>query len=475
MINGSCKVNLINHNKIIKMKTKLILILSGVLLSSNLSHAQSNGDCATKAALAYDNAKANRYEEAYKPLMEVKENCPTYSLATFQYLERILDDKLQKAGEEDKKELVDEMIHLKQERLQYFPSKTSAGDVQSDVAMLQYENGIGTKETQFHAFDDAFKADKESFKSPKAIYAYFSLLVDLQDEGKKTLEDVFENYDQVIAKIEKEENEMAENLAPLMERQDAGETLTAKEQTLVKNSEINLNAYSQVKGSINGKLGQRADCDNLIPLYTKDFDARKTDVSWLQIASGRLSAKDCTDDPIFFKVVEALHKAEPSAKSALYLGQLAEAKGDAGQALKYYNESAELETNPSDKSRVYMKLADNYKKKNNYSQARSYYRKALSAKPSAGRAYLQIASMYAQSANNCGDDAFNKRAVYWLAADYAARAGRVDPSLSSVSNETVAAYKGRAPQKSDIFQAGKGGQTISIGCWIGESVRVPSL
>jgi len=59
------------------MKTKFILLLSGVLLSSGLVKAQNSADCATKAALAYDDAKAKRYEQAYKPLMEVKEKCPT--------------------------------------------------------------------------------------------------------------------------------------------------------------------------------------------------------------------------------------------------------------------------------------------------------------------------------------------------------------------------------------------------------------
>jgi hypothetical protein len=83
--------------------------------------------------------------------------------------------------------------------------------------------------------------------------------------------------------------------------------------------------------------------------------------------------------------------------------------------------------------------------------------------------------MIAKSANNCGETTFDKRAVYWLAADYSSRAGRVDPSLSSIANQTVAAYKGRAPQKADIFQAGKEGQSVRIGCWIGETVRVPSL
>jgi len=475
MINGSCKPNLINHYKNKKMKTKFILLLSGLLLSSGLVKAQSNVDCATKAALAYDDAKAKRYEQAYAPLMEVREKCPTYSLATFQYLDRVLKDKMSKAQGADKAAMVQEMIDLMNDRLKYFPAKTSAGEVQGDIAMLKYDNEIGTKEEQFKAFDAAFKADKESFTSARALYAYFSLLVDLQDEGTRTLEDVFENYDEVISKVEEEENKMAEFLAPLLVKQDAGEELTAKEKVLVSNSEINLKAYSTVKSSINGKLGQRADCDNLIPLYNKDFAERKTDVSWLKIASGRLSAKDCTEDPIFFKLSEALHTAEPSAKSALYLGQLADAKGDGSQAMKYYNESAELETNPSDKSRVYMKLADNYKKKGSFGQARTYYNKALAAKPSAGRAYLQIADMIGKSANNCGQTTFDKRAVYWLAAEYAARAGRVDPSLSSVANQTVAAYKGRAPQKADIFTEGKAGQSVRIGCWIGESVRVPSL
>ena len=309
--------------------------------------------------------------------MEVKEDCPKYSLATFQYLKIILDHKIENAQGDEKEDYIDEMIKLLNDRLKYFPEKTSKGDVESDIAMLKYENGIGTKEEQFNAFDKAFKEDRDNFKSPKALYAYFSLLVDLQDEGKKTLDDVFANYDDVISKIEEEQNKMAKNIAPLIEKQDAGEKLSSKESTLVDNSEINLKAYNTVKNSINAKLGQRADCDNLIPLYTKDFAERKADVSWLKIASSRLSAKDCTDDPIFFKITQALHEAEPSAKSALYLGQLAEAKGNNSEALKYYNESAELETNPSDKSRVYMKIADNYRQKGNFSQARSFYKKAL--------------------------------------------------------------------------------------------------
>ncbi len=475
MINGSSEEDLINHNKNHKMKSKIITLLSFALIGSGGLSAQSN-DCTIKAALAYDDAKAQNYEAAYKPLMEVIEECPKHSLATFQYGERALDHLIANASDDEKEKYAEELVELWEQRLKNFPKKTRKGEIYGKIAQMQFDNQIGSAEDQYEAFHKAFTEDREGFTSPKGIYAYFSLLVDLHDEGKRDLEDVFAKYDEVIDKVEEEENTLAERLAPLLEKEESGEKLSAKEATLVTNSQINLKAYSQVKSSIENKLGQRADCENLIALYEKDFEGNRADVDWLEKANTRLSNKDCTDDPLFIQVSEALHRLEPSAKSALSLGQLAEAEGDENKALEYYKESAELETNNADKARVYYRIADIYRKKGNFSQARNFYRRALDTKPSLGRAYLQIASMYSQSVNNCGDTPFDKRAVYWLAADYASRAAKVDPSIASNANQAVESYKGRAPQKSDVFQEGRNaGETIQIGCWIGENVRIPAM
>ncbi len=92
-----------------------------------------------------------------------------------------------------------------------------------------------------------------------------------------------------------------------------------------------------------------------------------------------------------------------------------------------------------------------------------------------GRAYLEIAQMYADSANDCGDSVFNKRAVYWLAATEARKATRVDGSLASYANQLISNYDGRAPSRQDIFSSNSAGKKISIGCWIGSSVTVPNL
>lgn len=456
------------------MKTKLILFLSAILLSPGLINAQAQ-DCARTAALAYGEAKIKNYESAYPKIQSLREKCPEYSIVTYQYGERILKDKLEKAAEAEKEEIANELIQLYKERLQYFPSKTDAGEVYTDIAQLKFDYKLGDTNEQFIAFQKAFEEGNQSFSNPKALYTYFTLLVELQDAGEKTLQDVFTNYDVVIAIVEEEERKLAEGLAKLIEKQEAGETLTEEEKRKMNAYEVNLKAFNQIRAGIDAKLGARADCENLIPLYSKDFEAKKGDVDWLQRAAGRLSAKECTDDPLFFKLVEALHAADPSAKSALYLGQLAEAKGNSSKALEYYKESAELESNPADKARVYFNIANNYKAQGSFSTARNFYQKALEAKPNLGRAYLQIADMYAQSVNSCGDTAFEKRAVYWLAADVAGKAGRVDPSLSSNANRAAAAYRGRAPQKAEIFQAGMQGKSITIGCWIGRTISVPSI
>ena len=185
------------------MKKRFLALLTIALGFSSVS-AQS-GDCTTKAALAYDDAKAKNYESAYPALQKVREECPKYSLATYQYLERAIEHMIGKAEEGDKKELVEELIGVWEQRLELYPEKTSKGKIYSDIALLKFDNQIGDKDEQYKAFDKAYTEDKDNFKSPKGLYAYFQLMVDMQDAGERELQDVFDNYDKVMAKIEEEE------------------------------------------------------------------------------------------------------------------------------------------------------------------------------------------------------------------------------------------------------------------------------
>ena len=473
MISGLDRLNLINTINT-AMNTKfLFVIATGLVLSASNVNAQAT-DCATTASIAYEHAKVKNYAAAEEPLWKVRKECPTYSVATYQFGEKLLKDKLKKAAGGDKVAIAKEMIQLLKERFQYFPAKTKIGDMHSTIGQLMYDNKIGSKEDQFAELHKAWTEDKKNVDNPKNVYTYFSLLVDLHGEGKKELQEVFDLYDGVIEKIEDEESAKAKTIAELTDKEEAGTALSSKEKKSLKRSSIILSNYSKVKAGVNQKLGELADCKNLIPLYNGQFEDKKADINWLKGAAGRMSAKECTEDPLFFKLVEALHKAEPSAKSAYYLGLLALKDKKTTTALDYFNQSAELETKSSDKAKVYFKIAETLRKKGSKGKARSYYRKALKYKPSMGVCHLRIASMIASSANACGTDVFSKRAVYWLAENYARRAGKVDPSLKSTANKTAANYKAKAPSKTDIFN-NPGVTSVKIGCWIGETVRVPKL
>ncbi|WGK65375.1 tetratricopeptide repeat protein [Croceiramulus getboli] len=457
------------------MKTKITLLLLAIVASSATMFGQASEECLTQGSIFSENMKVKNYDAAWEPFQFLMKNCPTWSPALYQYGEILVREKIEGSTGAKKEEYAGLMADVIEQRMKYYPNKTKVGDKYADLAQVMYDNKMGTKEKQFNMFQKAWDEDKETFTSAKSLYTYFSLVVDLQDEGKKDLQDVFDLYDAVTEQISKEQNDLAKRIEPLLEKQENNENLTSKEAKLLKNAEINLKAYATVSGSIDSKLGQLADCDNLIPLYSKDFNEKMNDVSWVRKAAGRLSGKDCTSDPLFVKLVEQLDKLEPSANTALYLGQLAEEKGDLNKALDYYNESAERQTDNLAKSKVYFRIGEKLRGKGSYGQARSYYQKALEQNPSMGINYLRIANMYAASANNCGSSVFEKRAVYWLAADVAARAGRVDPSLSSAASQTAASYRAKAPDNTMIFNESKGGQTISIGCWIGRSVRVPNL
>jgi tetratricopeptide (TPR) repeat protein len=213
----------------------------------------------------------------------------------------------------------------------------------------------------------------------------------------------------------------------------------------------------------------------LIPLYNKDFDTKKDDIDWVKRAAGRLSGKDCTNDPLFIKLVEQLDRLAPSADTKLYLGQLEKEKGNSAKAISYFEESAGMQDDPRKSARIYYRIAEEKRKGGQNGSARKYYLKALEYQPSMGRAYLKIANMYAASANDCGSTVFEKRAIYWKAADMASKGARVDGSIARNARETASSYTQRAPSKSDIFDAGMGGKTITFNCWVGGSVRVPKL
>ena len=464
------------------MKHRYILLtLTFLFTITNTILAQlSNEECIQNLSIFAESAKVKNYEAAYEPWMKVREECPSINLAIYSYGERILKFKYQNSTDEEKSSYANDIIKLYDQWLEYFPTKKNkkvVGDIISSKAQAMIDYKVGDKSLIYNTFDKAFTTDPNSFTNPKGLYNYFKIFYDLYKEGadQVTMEKLFDKYEEVSEKFEFEAIKLAKNLDIILKKEESGSPLTNREIRSKKVYEVNSNAIGIMLKNLDAIIAKEATCENLIPLYNKNFDENKTDPLWLKRAASRMDNKECSDDPLFVTLVEALHNLDPSADSAYYLGLLNDKRGNEPEALKFYEESIKLGTDPYKKAKILYKIALKFKNAGRKSSARNYANKALSYQPSLGRAYLLIASLYASSANDCGNNQFEKRAVYWLAANVAQKAGRVDASIRKLANSTRASYLGRAPSKTDIFTEGNEGASIKFNCWINASVKVPKL
>ncbi|WP_222981739.1 tetratricopeptide repeat protein [Flagellimonas meishanensis] len=457
------------------MKKKYYLTMIAAIMSVGLSMAQAqNPECMTNLSIYAEHAKVKNYDAAYEPWKMVYESCPDINKANFSYGEKILAHKIKNSTGAQKDGFVQDLMALYDNSLKYFPGKFTKAGVAIDKALLSYDEKMASDDQLYAMLDKAFKEDRANFKNPKALYLYFSSLVDLHAAGKKDLQEVFDVYDDVTEKVEEENKKLTDDLQKLLEKEDAGTALTSKEQKRKTVFETNSESYGKIASSIDSKLGALADCGNLIPLYEKSYEAKKGDVNWVKRAVGRMFSKECTDDPLFSKMVEIQAQLDPSADVYVYLGTLKSKNGNNNGAIADFNKAVELETDSYRKSNILYKIATTVRR-GSKSQARNYALKAIEANPSNGKAYLLIANLYASSANDCGSTPFEKRAIYWKAADMARKAGRVDPSLGGRASQSASSYADRAPTKEMIFSSGMAGKTVSFSCWVGGSVQVPNL
>jgi tetratricopeptide (TPR) repeat protein len=173
-------------------------------------------------------------------------------------------------------------------------------------------------------------------------------------------------------------------------------------------------------------------------------------------------------------LVEAYVKADPSPQASVFYAGILMKNGETNKAMEYFKKAIDQETDSYNRARYALRVAEILRKKGRLEEARSYAYKAIDYQPTLGKAYLLIGSMYASSANSCGNDVVSKRMVYVAALNKALKARAVDPSISSLANRFIASYSENVPTKKDLFVAGvQSGSSHRIGCWINETVIVP--
>ena len=419
---------------------KAIIFILGILFVTN-SNAQKV-DCSSNIKAYQELLQAKKMNESFDVWNEVRKNCPKETEVIYTDGIQILQYKIENANAEEKVKSVRDVLKLYDQYNKNFP--IAIPDFEVKKAMALVNNKVDAKEEIFTLLDNGFAKASQNVTEANAIYTYFSMYCEKFNAGDKKITP----------------NLVLEKYALL------NSLLTQLQISKPENKD-----YKTAQNAIDKLIKDIATCENLADFYTKNYDANKDNTDWINSALVSLSGK-CSSKPIFLTLAEKLYSIQANAQSANFvaLGYIKQKKFT--EAIKFYKESAELQTNPLEKAKIYYLLATGLLA-NDLPKSKEYLNKALTADPKMGKAYLYLSQMYVNNSNDCGHTDFEKKAVFNLAIQTAQKAGVAEPRLKPTADKMTEDYTPKSLTPSEISKAKMNGKSITVSCWINETINFP--
>ena len=246
--------------------------------------------------------------------------------------------------------------------------------------------------------------------------------------------------------------------------------------------------YQQAKDAMNAKFATIEsdvfDCDYFIEKLKPQYDANPDDIETIKTVYATLKKQNCDPDKPFVKeldskwqkyvaVENAKIQAEFEANNPAVAAKKLYDSGDFEGAISKYKEAIVSEGDSEKKASYLFSIASiQFRKLKQYGAARKTALEAASNKANWGRPYMLIGDMYATGARSCGD-AWNQRLAILAAIDKYGYAKSIDPSAADDASKRISKYSSSKPSIEDGFSRGiKEGATVTVGCWIGEKVKV---
>jgi tetratricopeptide (TPR) repeat protein len=360
------------------------------------------------------------------------------------YGKRILQYKIDNAANPEEKEtLVRDLMKLYDQYHKNFPEHSQ--DYEVSKAMALHDNNIEAKDEIFTLLNSAFTKAPNSITNANAIYLYFTEYHAkfLAGDSKITADAVLDTFDNACVLLN---------------------------QLSVSNPKKD-DEYKTAFRAINLLVKEIATCENLEVHYKKGYEKNKENTDWLLAAVTNMFAK-CGAQPVFFTLTQQLHALKPSVQSAYFMGVASLKKKDFIGAIQYYNQSADLQTNPVEKARIYYNIATTLVGNDN-AKSKEYLQKALSFDATNGKVYIYLSQLYANTANECGATDFEKKAIYYLAAQTVKKAETASPKLKPAVDQMFTDFKSKAPSAAEISKQKLNGKSFTIKCWINETIQFP--
>ena len=434
------------------MKLRKFLFIGAILCMSSISFAQ-DVDCETEISI---------YREAFKqwdgkastanPIMisnwrKVFLNCPSAKERTLTDGTKIVNNALIRSTKDAalKEKYIDTLVMVYEARIQYVP-KSGIGNIKGRMG-LDLMAFPSRMEQSYNALKEAIEIDGNN-SNYAFIDALFSSTINMVKAGKLDESAILDAYSSLMDIVE----------------------FNIKKYTEEGNEKL-LNSYTATKGNLEGGVQPYANCEDLVRIYQKKFDAEPDNVELLNKIATVLANRNCDKTDLYLAVAVKLHKLNPSPESAYFIGKRYLADQEYSKATSYLVEATKSSDNKS-AQQAYKYLAQIMLKESKFEQGRTYAKKAIDLDKTDGEPYMIIGYLYASSGKECNSNPLHAKAVYWAAVDKFQRAKEVDQSLTSKANEMIREYSKLFPTSEDAFFYNVfEGDTYQVECWINETTK----
>lgn len=429
------------------MKKIIVLIaiaamsmMSGSKASAQGKFGPDSAECIKYLSYYTEYYKQKNYESALPNWRKAYHYCPPSSrysmLSDGSTLVRNLITK-NKNNPIYKAQLVDSLMTLYDQRVQYFPKYAVSSLNNKALDMYNYMKDEPMK--LLEGLTDIIDQTKESTKTNVFIFQ-ISTAIDLYKIGMVDPETVINIYDKgmmYLAAMQPKNDNEKNNIAKT----------TEDFETLFIQSQV-------------------ASCDNLITLFTPRLEA---DPNGLDLAKNIVKimskAEDCTDNDIYLTAINTMHTMEPSATSAYYLYRLYSGRNDYDNAIKFLEEAiASADSDDLTDGGYYYELAlYQFKLRNNVKAYEAAAKAAELNQEFAGKAYMLMGTIWGTTV--CQGNEIEKRAPFWVAVDFMQKAKKEDATLAEEANNYIKQYSVYFPQTAEAFMYDvQDGQSYTVSC-----------
>jgi len=394
-------------------------------------------------ALFSDNVKAADFENAKEPLDQLLETCPNLHVSLYQNGVKVYKGLADVTKDESLKiQYQDKALELYDKRIELFGSEDK---VLNRKAYDAYKYLKGRKD-KYQDLLDLF--DRTYELNGNKVY----------DNNLAAYMDVVRRYK--LAGNELSDTEILDRYTVLTDIIDFKVANAGGSDSKIRRLVKNLDAIDKM-------LIQVVDlnCEKV----TEIFGQKLTETRDLKLAKKifkLMLAGKCTSDPVAVEAATIIGEAEPNAAIYKFLAQKATGDKDYDKAVELYEKSAELSDDNLKKSEIYISVGKIMASKGRKTTARDFARKALASDPSNSDAYKLIGDLYMNSFEDCkkGVSKVEDRAIFIAAYNMYKKAG---------SSTGMVNAKAQFPSIDEIFSEGyKEGQSLSTGCWVGETVSL---